>query len=121
MLEFGNSVFVIDVDAFDKAITLKPNKDGTVPVDIERKTFLDGAGNITGVEVIEKTYGKAKELDAVKYDLLKMFVEYLMDYDEVADTSLGFERALAKAPLYFKIVFNTLLNEGILKELEVQE
>jgi hypothetical protein len=122
MLEFGNSVYMIDIAAFDKAVTIGTRDDKKKPiVDVEKKTTVDGQGNITLIEVFEKTYGKNKEIDAVKYDLLKTFIEYLMDYDEPADDTLGIERALAKAPLGYKIIFNTLLHEGVLKEKDNEE
>jgi hypothetical protein len=121
MLEFGNSIYIIDVDAFDTAITISTAKDGQQPLsDIEKKTTLNGDGTISFIEVVEKAYGKTKEIDAVKYDLLKLFIEYLMEYDEPTDDSLGVDRALAKAPLGYKIIFNTLLQQGILKEMEVE-
>ncbi len=121
MLEFGNSVYVIDIEAFDKVITIGSAKDGQPPLgDIEKKTTLNADGSIAFVEVIEKSYGKTKEIDAVKYDLLKTFIEYLMDYDDPTDDTLGVDRALAKAPLGYKVIFNTLLHQGILKEMEIE-
>ncbi len=119
MLEFGNTVYTIDLDAFDRAITTGTATDNRPPVsDKEVKTTLNGSGDIQTVEVFERTFGKTKEVDSVKYDLLKTFIEYLMDFDEVTDDSLGVDRALNKTSLGFKVVFNTLIQEGILVEQE---
>jgi len=122
MLEFGNTIYMIDIDAFDKAITISKPSDETPPVtDIDKKTTLDSEGRILAIEVIEKIYGKNKEIDSVKYDLLKTFIEYLMDYDDPMDDALGVDRALSKAPLGYKVIFNTLLYNNVLKELERAE
>lgn len=121
MLEFGNSIYYIDIEAFDRAITVTTILDGLPPiVDTETKTTINEGGQIVQVEKLEKTYGKIKEIDAVKYDLLKSFVEYLMDYDDITDDTLGLDRAFKKAPLGYKVIFNTLLNQGILKEIDAE-
>ena len=62
---------------------------------------------------------KDVELDSSKYDLMSRMIDVVLTYDsEDLDTSLGYERALDKASLPFKIAFNTLLNYGIIKEKE---
>lgn len=120
MLEFGDSVFYIDLKAFDKAITIT---DGKNPEDVneetEQKTTLNENGDIVITEVLQRTSARTKEVDATKYDLLKTFIEYIIDYDGESDDTLGADRALAQSPLGYKIVFNTLLKENILKEKEL--
>jgi hypothetical protein len=118
MLEFGDSVFYIDLKAFDKAITLIENNNKTVLTDTEKKTTLNENGQIVLVETYEKGTQQGKEIDAVKYDLLKTFIEYIIDYNDETDDTLGADRALSSMPLGYKIVFNTLLKENILKQKE---
>lgn len=114
MLEFGDSIYYFDLNALDKAITLT---DGNETVtETEQKTTFHEAEEPVMVEVFEKTLRVGKEINAVKYDLLKSFIEYIMDYDEVQDTTLGAQKALDETPLGYKIVFNTLLREKIIKE-----
>lgn len=115
MLEFGDSFFYIDLKALDKAITFTTGK-GETSTESEEKTMLDENGKIVSIEKYSKTVPKTKEIDPIKYDLLKMFIEYIIDYDDVSDDTLGSERALSSTPLPFKIAFNTLYNEGIIKE-----
>lgn len=118
MIEFGGEIYYIDIKALDDAIT--PNKDWAVGrvTDIEKKTTLNPDGSIASVEVIERTYNKVKEIDAAKYDTLRMCIEILIDYDEEADDTLGVDRVLDKTPLSYKMAFNTLMKEGILKQHE---
>lgn len=120
MLEFGNSVFYIDLKAFDKAITIIDGKNPEdVNVETEQKTTLNEENKIVMSEVFQRTSPRSKEVDATKYDLLKTFIEYIIDYEDESDDTLGSDRALAQTPLGYKIVFNTLLKENILKEKEL--
>ena len=119
MLEFGNSVFYIDLKAFDKAITIQESDKNQIPMDFEKKTILNENNQVVATEFYERKSQQGKEIDAVKYDLLKTFVEYIIDYVDETDDTLGADRALAQTPLGYKIVFNTLLKENIIKEKEV--
>lgn len=112
MLEFGGSAYYIDVDALDKMITSKPSDEV-----VETTETKDGGGNTIKVEIYRRKLQPMSVMDNVKYDLIKMFIEYVIDYEsENEDDALGVERALQPTPLGYKIVFNTLLKEGILKE-----
>jgi hypothetical protein len=116
MIEFGNSVYYIDLKAFDKAITLIETKDNTsVEKEVKTTTQQDGT---TITENYSRITPKNKEIDGAKYDLLKTFIEYIIDSEEVDDDSLGADRAFSEASFGYKIVFNTLYNEGIIKEKE---
>jgi hypothetical protein len=120
MLEFGDSVFYIDLKAFDKAITIIDGKNpDDVNAEIEQKTTLNEKNEIVMSEVFNRTSPRSKEVDATKYDLLKTFIEYIIDYEGESDDTLGADRALAQTPLGYKIVFNTLIKENILKEKEL--
>jgi len=117
MLEFGDSVFYIDLKAFDKAITIIDGKNPEdLNVETETKTTLNEKGEVLMSEIFQRTSQRGKEIDATKYDLLKTFIEYIIDYEDESDDTLGADRALSQSPLGYKIVFNTLLKENILKE-----
>jgi hypothetical protein len=116
MLEFGDSIYYIDLKAFDNVLTINKGSDGKTTRDQEMKIVYDGGGNIVSTETYERISPQHKEIDAAKYDLLKTFIEYIIDYEDESDDTLGAERALNSTPLGYKIVFNTLYKEGIIKE-----
>jgi hypothetical protein len=116
MLEFGDSVYYLDLKSFDKAITLSEYGKNKMSVDKEIKETLNEEGKVVMTEIYEKTTSNSKEIDGAKYELLKTLVEFIIDYSDDSDDTLGADRALQQMPLGFKIVFNTLLNEGIIKE-----
>jgi hypothetical protein len=120
MLEFGNDIYYIDLDAFDKNITIQ-NTTGLTNINLpekEVKTTLNEKGEILLKETYERSIQSGKEIDMAKYDLLKTFIEYIIDYPELEDDVLGSDRILDKATFGFKIVFNTLLNQKILVKTE---
>jgi len=117
MIEFGGVTYYLDINALDKAICPDKNNKKKI-VDIEKTTVTNEKGDVVGVETTEKTYSNGNEINGAKYDILRMCIETLIDYDDETDDTLGSDRALSKTPLSYKLAFNTLLNEGILKEKE---
>lgn len=118
MIEFGGVLYYIDFEALDKSICSDKSWKARNVTDVEVKTVTDENDKVVGKEKVEKTYYKGKEIDGAKYDMIRLFIEVLIDYDEEIDDTLGTERALSKTPLSYKLAFNTLLKEGILKEKE---
>lgn len=118
MIEFGGTIYFFDIDALDKAITSKVGKPTDKVSLTEHNEVTNEEGKVVGTETTVTTSLRGKEIDGAKYDLLRMMVETLIDYDDESDTSMGAERALDKTPLSYKIAFNTLYNYGILKEKE---
>jgi hypothetical protein len=118
MIEFGNTIYYFDLNALDKAISLsgfKPN-DKTVETDIE--TYKDSEGNVISIKEFQRATTNGKIIDVAKYEIIKTMIEIVIDFDDDFDTALGADNALDKAPLSFKMAFNTLLNYGIIKEKE---
>jgi hypothetical protein len=115
MLEFGDSAYYIDLKALDKIITLTSGKDD-FSSECEEKQTTNENGKIITKEIYTKTSPKPKEVDAMKYDLLRTLIDYIIDFDELSDDTLGAERAFLQTPFSFKLAFNTLYNEGIIKE-----
>lgn len=118
MIEFGGTIYYIDIDALDKAITPK----GVNPTDMitlyEKKEVFNADGTSAGIEINETKSVRGKEIDGPKYDILREMIMTLLDEDEEHDTTMGVDRALEKTPLSYKLAFNTLFNYGILKEKE---
>ena len=121
MIDFGGTIYYIDLDALDKALVptgYKPNKDVTSTY---TKTYINEEGTITGKEENVETSPRQKEIDGPKYEVFKTMIDVLldpMDEDDSDDMSLGAERALSKKPLSYQLAFNTLYFYGILKEKE---
>jgi hypothetical protein len=118
MIEFGGILYFLDVDALEQSIILKGNNPKELIVDTTTTTYYDANGKVTHSEKIESSTERGREIDATKYDILRVCVEVLIDYNEESDDTLGADRALEKTPLAYKLAFNTLLAYNILKEVE---
>ena len=118
MIEFGGVVYYIDVDALQKILIDKKHKPTDIVTTIETKSVTNEEGKVVGAETIESKRERGIEIDAVKYDTIRMLLETIIDYNEDIDDTMGSERGLGKTNLPFKIAFNTLFHYGIIKEKE---
>lgn len=118
MIEFGGVMYYIDIDALSKVISPIGVKPTDKIVETKVKTIKNPNGDIIKTITSEFSAERGKEIDATKYDIIRLMIETLIDYDEETDASLGVDRALEKTPLSYKLAFNTLYNNGILKEKE---
>ncbi len=118
MIEFGNVIYYIDLDALSKAINPSGPKPKDKYIETEIKTIKNDKGEVVSIEHFETINERGREIDATKYETIRTMIEVLIDYDEDVDTSLGPDRAFSKMPISFKLAFNTLYECGVLKEKE---
>lgn len=115
MIEFGGTIYSIDLEAMDKTVNKVLDSDEIKTKEL--KTYLDSEGKIVSAEIYEHTTEKMPEVSAAKYDFVRLLLEIIMDDDpDETDATLGPDRILDKTPLSYRIAFNTLLKYGILKE-----
>jgi hypothetical protein len=119
---FGD-FYIISFDGIDKIVEHDPDfKPTKIDDEDEIKTFnYDTKGKEFLVEKVVKkeTYRKPKEIDGPKFEILRYLLETLSIYNEETDEALGIEKGLEKAPIPFKIAFNTLLYYKILKKINI--
>lgn len=122
MIAFGGKMYYVDFDTLDVFITTQEGGKDKTSKEVEIKEIIEN-GVVIRTEKYQRITPQSKEIDAAKYDIVKTFIEYLIDFDggEDEDDSLGFERAMNQTPLGYRIVFNTLLNQGIIKEAENED
>jgi hypothetical protein len=119
MIEFGDTAFYIDLKAFENAISVSKNQTETeIVLDKETKHIYSGDGELLTTETFQRTSPQNKEIDATKYDVLKSLLDFIIDDKDVNDDTLGTERAFRETTFSYRLVFNTLLHEGIIKERE---
>lgn len=118
-LEFGGSVYFIDLNAFDKLLTIDGLLDPKNVVETETTINYNDKDKISEKTVTTRESEKNKEINIAAYETVRMLIEIVLTYsesDEVDDT-LGAQRALQSSSLSFKIAFNTLLRYNIIREL----
>lgn len=118
MIEFGDKIYYIDMKALEKAIITKSTLKPGYETEVNTVTTKDDKDNIISVITTENKREKGKEIDGTKYDILRLCLETIIDFNDDIDESMGAERGLSKTPFAYKLAFNTLIEEGILKEKE---
>lgn len=122
MLEFGDKIYVLDIDVYSSVLTLVP-KEGESETRITKttQTYLDEKGVVTSTTVTETEEERGSLIDSNKSDLLRTLVDtvFMSGEGEDSDDTLGSEHALKNAGVDFKIAFNTLIAYKILKEIEL--
>lgn len=121
MLDIGGSTFIVDLNKLSELLTDDESLKSQTVTEKEVLEVRNEKNELVSTETTTRTYNKGKEIDASRYDLFRMFFEVLLTYNEEFDDTLGFDRAMQRATLPFKITFNTLLEYGVLKEVEINE
>lgn len=115
MIEIGGVVFAIDLEKYTELLTIKTEHKGN---EVEGKVHYDADNKPISSTVTSREFDRPTEIDAPKYDLLRMCLEIILTYNDEVDDAMGINKALESTPISFKVAYNTLLSYGILKELE---
>lgn len=115
LVSFGGSIYYIDLDAMDRQIFSKPENKEVSNI-TETVHFDPETNKPTSVIRTKSTGEREDDYNASRDSLLRTMIDIVLE-DEEMDDSLGSDRALDKASLPFKISFNTLMINEILKEI----
>jgi len=111
---FGEHYF-IDFEELDNFLLLDKDEKDKITTTKTTETFNDH-GKSSGVVVENKEHIKHKEINGVKFELVRSFISDLGDEQE-ADSMLA-SNSLKETSVRFKLAFNTLLIYGILKKMD---
>lgn len=118
MIEIFGEEYYIDLEELDTFLIMDPDltKDVTVKI-IES---FDAKSKLAGKDVVTDEHIRHKEVNGVKYELMRNFIADLGDGAEDSgdyDSKLS-SRNLEKMSVRFKLAFNTLIYYDILKKLD---
>ena len=86
----------------------------------EVKKSFDEEGKVIGHVETYLTSQKSKELNGPIFQVLVGCLDKVLEYDVDVDGAMGFELAFGNAPISVKLAFNTLINYGVLSEIEIE-
>jgi hydroxyacyl-ACP dehydratase HTD2-like protein with hotdog domain len=116
MLDFGGSVYHLDVEKFTTIIKMEhPN--GVDITETITKEIKDEKGKTITSEVITTKKERDMYIQQTMYELLREMIDIVLNDADEMDEELGSERALDKMSISYKIAFNTLIHYGILIEV----
>lgn len=116
MVSFGGAFYYIDLDELDKQTVIKiANKEVST---VTETTHIDPeTDKIVSIARTKSTGEREDDFNSTRHEMIRTMVDFILDYDDDMEDSLGSDRALDKATLPFKICFNTLIANEILKEI----
>ena len=114
LIEIGNSKYIFDFEALTKAVRTPREESAKTIRIVEQK---DRFGGLVGTEIETETSENIPEIDVAKFELVSNLINSVLMTDLEEENSLGSAHMLGKAPLAFKLAFNTLLSMGIIKEI----
>jgi hypothetical protein len=116
MIELFGELYYIDFLELDKFLTLDKQSEGK----IETKTVVETAkpnGDLVSTKTTTQEHIAHKEIDGVKFELVRNFITDIGDDGHEEDSRLG-EHSLEKTSIRFKLAFNTLLAYRLLKKID---
>ncbi len=118
MLDIGGTEYIINFDALEELLNSDPELGAKTMTETDTKEIFNLSGETIGKEVTTRTYDKGKEIDMTRYEMIRLLFEVVLTFNGEIDDALGVERGLNGTPLPFKLSFNTLINYGIITEIE---
>jgi len=119
MIELFGEVYYIDFEELDKILLLNnTEKNGVSKIttkDITEET--DPKGELLSTITTVREHIKHKEIDGVRFEIIRNFISDIGDENYEEDPKLG-DSSLEKTSIRFKLAFNTLLAYDILKKLD---
>ena len=115
MIQLFGDYYYIDFEELDDFLLLdKGAKDKVSTTKIIKNVDVDE--KITDRQYVIEEHIKHKEINAVKFELIRNFIDDLGEEQDESDYSLGANN-LNKTSVRFKLAFNTLLVYNILKKM----
>ena len=117
MLDFGGSVYYLNVDKFTELIKMDhPN--GNEIIETTTKEIKDAEGVTITSEVLTVKRERDMYIQQTMYELLREMIDIVLNETDEMDEELGSERALDKMSISYKMAFNTLIHYKILVVVE---
>lgn len=115
MIELLGELYYIDFGVLESFLLLDKNNKGKV--ELKQETlFYDENDTLVSRELQTTENIKHKEIDGVRFELIRGFINDLGD-DTEGDPAMGGSN-LIKMSIRFKLAFNTLVAYDILKKIE---
>lgn len=116
MLDFGGSVYYLNVDKFTELIRMEhPN--GNEIIESVTKEIKDEKGKTITSEVVTTKRERDMYIQQTLYELFREMIDIVLNETDEMDEELGSDRALDKMSISYKIAFNTLIHYEILVEV----
>lgn len=116
MIKLFGELYYVDFEELDSFLAFDDHKDKVETKKVVEKINSDGT---TDRWFTTKEHIKHKEINGVKFELIRGFISDLGDeQNETEEDPMLGRNSLEKTSIRFKLAFNTLTAYGILKKLD---
>lgn len=117
MITIGNKYYYLDLTAFSDFVTDNKEDVNKQFPNEDEVSHYDGDGALTARSVTKNTYIRGRDINPVLYETINNLLVTILEQAEPGDEMLGAEKVLSEQTTGFKIAFNTLRFNKILKEI----
>jgi hypothetical protein len=114
MIELFGGSYIIDLDNLQDYVYTKTDM---VSTENKVEQYVNQDGDVTNQTITKTDVPVNKEFNTPKYEMVREFIMFIMDYSETIDETMGVKRGLMATSPGFKLAFNTLRQYNILKEI----
>jgi len=117
MVDILGQMYYVDFKELNKFLMSDESFLSGTTEEIENTEIFNEEGNILTTSKVVTTKEKPREINVVRYDIIRGFIDDIGAQDDEEDSALGANN-LTKMSVRFKIAFNTLDYYNILKIAE---
>ena len=117
MVKLFGEYYYIDFEELDDFLLLDKDAEDIMLTTKTTTQYSGDSEELKNKSVEVSEHIKHKEINAVKFELVRNFITDLGDEEQEDDYGLGANN-LQKTSVRFKLAFNTLMVYGILKKME---
>jgi hypothetical protein len=118
MLEFLDDIYYIDFKEVDKFLVSDKSYEEGETITEEFTKYYGDNNNLINEEITTTKNHKNKEINGVRYDIIRGFINDLGDSDNGETKDAIGRTKIDELGIRFKLAFNTLLFYNILKKLD---
>lgn len=113
LFNIADEEYYLDLDRISNYIKLEP----TIDEILERREVETLSGNTNIGYIIPNQMGSdGQMMDVVKWETVRALIESLLQENGIIDESMGFRKLESQLSIPFRIAFNTLLKNKLIKK-----
>lgn len=117
MIQIGGKLYYIDLKAFSDFVTENKDDVNKTHPNVDEVSHYDTAGELISRTVTKNSYIRGRDVNPILYETINNLLVTILEQSEPADELLGLEKVLSEQTIGFKLAFNTLLFNKILKDI----
>jgi hypothetical protein len=112
LFNIADEEYYLDLDKISNFIKMEP----TIDEILERREINVLSGNTEIEYIIPNPDSGGQMIDVVKWETVRALIESLLQENGIIDESMGFRKLESQLSIPFRLAFNTLLKNKLIKK-----